>query len=50
VRVFACELKDPSKLDGEWSIFDLEEKKKRHETVFPEEMKKAFARGSALLR
>ena len=40
---------DYSKLDWEWSIFDPEAKRKRHETVFPEEMKKAFALGAALL-
>ena len=39
------QLKDYSTLDWEWSIFDPEEKKKRHETVFPEECKKAFEMG-----
>ncbi|MCR5213474.1 MAG: flavodoxin family protein [Eubacterium sp.] len=43
------QLKDYSKLDWEWSIFDPEEKKKRHETVFPEECKKAFEMGKALV-
>ena len=43
------QVKDYSKLDWEWSIFEPEAKRKRHETVFPEEMKKAFALGAALL-
>ena len=42
------QLKDYSTLDWEWSIFDPEEKKKRHETVFPEECKKAFEMGKEL--
>ena len=31
-------------------MFDPEEKKKRHETVFPEECRKAFDLGAALCR
>lgn len=42
------QLKDYSTLDWEWSIFDPEEKKKRHETVFPEECKKAFEMGKEI--
>ncbi len=42
------QLNDYSTLDWEWSIFDPEEKKKRHETVFPEECKKAFEMGKEL--
>ena len=34
------QLDDYSKLDWEWSIFDSEAKKRRHETVFPLECKK----------
>ena len=42
------QLKDYSTLDWEWSIFDPEEKKKRHETVFTEECKKAFEMGKEI--
>lgn len=42
------QLKDYSTLDWKWSIFDPEEKKKRHETVFPEECKKAFEMGKEI--
>ena len=42
------QLKDYSKTDWPWSYFDPEAKKTRHETVFPEEMKKAFELGKAL--
>ena len=44
------QLKDYSKLDWPWTIFDPEAKKLRHETVFPEECKKAFAMGAALVK
>ena len=43
------QLKDYSKTDWPWSLFHPEEKKLRHETVFPEEMKKAFELGAELL-
>lgn len=43
------QLKDYGKLDWEWSLFDPEAKKVRHETVFPQECKKAFEMGAALL-
>ena len=43
------QLKDYSKLDWEWSIFDPEAKQRRHETVFPQECKKAFELGAALV-
>lgn len=39
---------DYGKLDWEWSMFDPEKKKERHETVFPEECKKAFEMGKEL--
>lgn len=42
------QLKDYSKTDWPWSFFDAEDKRKRHETVFPEEMKEAFQMGAAL--
>ena len=42
------QLRDYGKTDWPWSMFDPEEKIRRHETVFPEEMKKAFALGRAL--
>lgn len=43
------QLKDYSKLDWEWSMFDPEAKKLRHETVFPQECKKAYDMGAALI-
>ena len=43
------QLKDYSKTDWEWSMFDPEQKKLRHETVFPEELKKAFEAGAQLV-
>ena len=43
------QLKDYSKLDWEWSYFDPEEKKRRHETVFPQECAKAYDMGAALI-
>ncbi len=42
------QLKDYSKLDWEWSIFDPEAKKKRHGEIFPQERKKAYEMGIAL--
>ncbi len=42
------QLRDYSKTDWPWSLFDPEEKQKRHETVFPEECKKAFHMGESL--
>ena len=42
------QLKDYGKTDWPWSMFDPEKKKARHESVFPEECKKAFAMGSAV--
>ena len=43
------QLKDYSKLDWEWSMFDPEAKKLRHDTVFPQECAKAFDMGAALV-
>ena len=42
------QLKDYSKTDWPWSIFDPAEKQRRHETVFPEECKQAFQLGVEL--
>ncbi len=42
------QLKDYSKTDWPWSLFDPAEKQKRHETVFPEECRKAYAMGAKL--
>ena len=44
------QLKDYSKTDWEWSIFDPEAKQKRHETVFPEECRAMFEKGAAMGR
>ena len=43
------QLKDYSKLDWEWSMFNPEAKKRRHEDVFPKECQKVFDRGIALV-
>ena len=43
------QLKDYSKTDWPWSMFDPEAKKLRHETVFPQECKKAYDMGAALV-
>ncbi len=43
------QLKDYSKTDWPWSLFNPEEKQQRHETVFPGERQKAFEMGVALV-
>lgn len=43
------QLKDYSKTDWPWSMFDPEAKQKRHDTVFPEECRKAFEMGKTLV-
>ena len=43
------QLKDYGKTDWQWTMFDPEAKKKRHEEVFPQECKKAFELGAALV-
>lgn len=43
------QLKDYSKTDRPW-YFNAEEKRKRHETVFPQECRKAFEMGAALIK
>ena len=44
------QLKDYGRTDWPWTMFDPEAKHKRHETVFPEECRKAFDMGAALVR
>jgi len=43
------QLKDYSKTDWEWTLFDPEAKQRRHETVFPEECRKAYEMGARLV-
>ena len=43
------QLKDYSKTDWAWTMFDPEAKKQRHETVFPQECQAAFDKGVALV-
>ena len=42
------QIRDYGKTDWRWSLFDPEAKMRRHETVFPEERKKAFELGRSL--
>ena len=42
------QLKDYSKTDWPWTMFDPVSKMKRHETVFPKECRKAFEMGAKL--
>ena len=44
------QLKDFSKTDWEWTIYDPEARKQRHETVFPLECQAAFEKGVALAK
>ena len=44
------QLKDYSKTDWPWSMFDPQAKQQRHDTVFPEECKKIFELGAAMVR
>ena len=44
------QLRDYGKTDWPWTMFDPGEKRKRHETVFPEECRKAYDLGAALAR
>ena len=44
------QLKDYSKTDWEWTLFDPEAKKERHDTVFPQECRKAFEMGADLVK
>lgn len=51
-KVMVCgdtlQVSDYSKYD--WTMFDPEAKKTRHEEVFPDDMKKAFALGAGMVR
>ncbi|MBR3251947.1 MAG: flavodoxin family protein [Erysipelotrichaceae bacterium] len=53
-EVFVCgdtmQIKDYSKTDWEWSIFNPDEKLIRHNTIFPEEKKEAFEKGVQLAK
>ena len=42
------QLKDYSRTDWPWTMFDPEAKQIRHDTVFPQECRKAFELGAAL--
>jgi len=44
------QLKDYGATDWPWTMFDPEARKERHETVFPEECKKAFEMGAGLVK
>ena len=44
------QLKDYSKTDWQWSMFDPAAKQERHDTVFPQECQKAFEMGKALVK
>ena len=52
-EVLACgdtlQLADYGKTDWPWSMFDPEAKRRRHETHFPQERKKAYDMGVALV-
>ena len=43
------QLKDYSKTDWPWTMFDPESKQKRREEVFPQELRKAFEMGVAMV-
>ena len=44
------QLKDYSKTDWQWTMFDPAAKQERHETVFPQECQKAFEMGKSLVK
>ena len=44
------QLKDYSKTDRPWTLFDPEEKIQRHETLFPGECKKVFEMGKRIFK
>ena len=44
------QLRDYSKTDWPWTMFDAQAKQQRHETVFPQERKAAFEAGAALAK
>lgn len=41
------QLKDYSKTDWQWTMFDPQDKYTRHETIFPQECKEAYEMGAA---
>ena len=43
------QLKDYSRTDWPWTMFDAQAKQKRHEEVFPEERRKAFEMGASMV-
>ena len=43
------QLKDYSKTEWPWTMFDPESKQKRREEVFPQELRKAFEMGAAMV-
>ena len=43
------QIKDYSKTDWQWSMFDPAAKQERHDTVFPQECRKAFEMGKDLV-
>ena len=44
------QLKDYSKTDWQWTMFNPEAKQKRHDKVFPQECRKVYEKGAALVR
>ena len=44
------QLKDYGRTDWPWSLFDAEAKRRRHETVFPEERRRAYETGAEMFR
>ena len=44
------QLKDYDRTDWPWTMFNPEAKRRRHETVFPQEREKARGMGAALVR
>ena len=44
------QLKDYSKTDWEWSMFNPAAKIERHETIFPEHCREAFALGVKMVK
>lgn len=43
------QLRDYSKTDWQWTMFDPQAKQRRHESVFPQECRKAYELGAALV-
>ena len=44
------QLKDYSKTDWAWTLFDPKDKIRRHESVFPEECRAVFEKGAQLAK